>query len=51
MIHGGWETAHPNPPKLAEVDGAFYVHENGNHRTLAYKALCLDRMRAAVGLP
>lgn len=51
MLHGGWETAHPNPPKLAEVNGAFYVHENGNHRTLAYKALGIDRMHAAVGLP
>lgn len=51
MLHGGWETAHLNPPKLAEVDGTFYVHENGNHRTLAYKSLGIDRMHAAVGLP
>lgn len=46
LLNGEFESEHQNPPILEKVQGEYYVSSNGNHRTIAFIALDIDRLFA-----
>lgn len=48
LIEGSFEKEHRFPPVLSLIDGNYYVSNDGNHRTIAFKYLGIDEIYAEV---
>lgn len=48
LLNGEFQPKYSSPPHYIEIDGEFYVGNDGNHRTLACKAVGVEEIYARV---
>lgn len=48
LLNNEFEKEHRFPPVLSKIDGEYYVSNDGNHRTLAFKYIGIEEIYAEV---